>query len=203
MIDSVGDWALLLRRSDPLVGIPLLIGGVGLMAFGWRLWRVCVVLSYALIGLALGGACAPAADQQSYYAIGAGVVLAAAAYRPVKYSIAGLGGIIGAALMMYFLDGLRISGPTLWILGSVAFIGASALAFLNRRLVVIGVTAALGAALTLSGLTAFLAASPSAYGTVASLIDSSGIIMPFIFLVPVVVSCFFQEAEVHRLRVEI
>jgi hypothetical protein len=39
---------------DPLIGIPLVLGGLTLMAFGWRLWKVCAALTFGLIGYGVG-----------------------------------------------------------------------------------------------------------------------------------------------------
>jgi len=203
MIESVGDWLVFLRRSDPLIGVPFLLGGTALMVFGWRMWRLCVVLSFGLIGVAAAPVLFNPSDDRWFYALVGGALLALVSYWLAKYAVSILGGLIGAGIIAYLLADMKVTGAPLWLTLAIVFIIASAVSFLNRRHVVIGVTAVLGAVLGISGLTAFLMASPNLYGTFSSLAGTSAIVLPFILLVPAVMSYFYQVAEVHRFHAEL
>ena len=50
MITSVEGWVGFLRDSHFVGGVPLVAAGVGLMLFGWRMWKASVVLAFAVIG---------------------------------------------------------------------------------------------------------------------------------------------------------
>lgn len=202
MITSVHDWLVLLRGTQPLVGFPLLLGGMGLLLFGWRMWKLCVALSFCLIGAGVGSYLAGPGEYQTYVAIGSGLVLGLLSYWPVNYSVSLLGGLIGATFLANFLAGMGLGGPMLWVAGGVALFGCSAVAFLNRASVVIVVTAFLGASLLLSGLAVFVMRTSTLYGTLHSMATNHAIVVPFLLLVPTVMSCFYQTGEARRSHVE-
>ena len=195
MIDSVTDWLVFLQMSGTLVSLPLLLGGLALMAFGWRLWKGCVVLSFGLVGMTVGTYLLKDHAIQPWPAIGCGLLFAVISYWPVNYSLALLGGGVGAAFLYNTLAGMGLTGAVLWITAGIGLFGCTALAFINRQLVVIGVTSFLGAVLALSGLTAVVMNQGSLYSTLAS---HSAFLVPFALIVPTVMSCFYQVAEVHR-----
>ncbi|MBI4716198.1 MAG: hypothetical protein HY763_00175 [Planctomycetes bacterium] len=203
MITSVHDWLVFLKTSDRLIGLPLLVGGGALIFFGWRMWKVCVVLSFALIGAGVSATLTEGDDHQAYYSFAAAIILGALSYYPASHAVALLGGIIGGGLALHFLGASGLSGTAYWVGGLVALIAATAYALINRRLIVIFVTACLGAVLLVSGLTVFVMLSPPLYGTILSMASGSAVVVPFILLVPTVMSCFYQVAEVHRLQAEL
>ena len=203
MTVSVQDWISLLRDSHSAAGFPLIVGGLGLMLFGWRLWKVCVVLAFGLIGTLISAQIVGPSDNQMIYALACGTVVGLLSYWPVNYSVAILGGVIGAGVSHFYLDSLGLSGGTFWGGIGAAFVLCTAFSVLNRRHVVILVTAFLGALLVLSGLTALVMALPALFGTVRSMAAWSVIVVPFLVLVPTVMSCFYQIAEVRRLQIDL
>ncbi len=199
MITSVDDWLLFLRRSHSVIGLPLVIGGVGLMLFGWRLWKLCVMLSYALIGALVGALVVGPSDERLVVALGCGAVLGMASYWGITHAVSLLGGLIGAGVVTYSLANIGLSGWALWILGAAALIACTAFASLNRQNVVIVVTAFFGAVLLVSGAAVWLMTLPNLYTPLQAVSAGGTIILPFVLLVPTVVSCFYQSAEVRRL----
>ena len=132
MITLVDDWLVLVRGTQPLVGFPLTLVGLGLMLFGWRMWKICVVLSFGVIGAGLGSYLGGDGEYQTYCAIGGGVVLGLLSYWPVNYSVSLLGGLIGAALLTSSLAGMGLGGSMLWVAACLALFACSALALLSR-----------------------------------------------------------------------
>lgn len=202
MTVSVQDWISLLRDGHGAAGIPLIVGGLSLMLFGWRLWKVCVVLAFGLIGTLIGAQLVGPSDRQMTYALVCGIILGLVSYWPGHISIAVLGGIIGGGVIHFYLESMNLSGWTLWGGVGAAFVACTAFAVINRRHVVILVTAFLGAMLLLSGLTSWAMNVPGVLGTFRSMAAWSVIVVPFLVLVPTVMSCFYQIAEVRRLRIE-
>ena len=82
-------------------------------------------------------------------------------------------------------------------------IACTAFAFLNRQQIVIVVTAFLGATLLMSGLATWIMQAPAFYGTLRQMATGSAIVLPFILIVPTVMSSFYQTAEVRRLNVDL
>lgn len=203
MILSLQDWLVFLKTTDGLIALPMLLGGAVLMFFGWRLWKVCVVLSFGLIGVGVTAMLTDAADGQWVLPVLGGITLGVLSYFPAHYSVAFLGGLLGASGVLHFLGGFGFGGTIYWIGGLVGLIGATAYAFINRRMVVILVTAFLGAVMLLSGLMVFVMLSPPLYGTFVSMASGSLFVVPFLLIVPTVMSCFYQIAEVNRLQAEL
>ncbi len=200
---SVQDWIGYLREGQSAAGFPLIVGGLVLMLFGWRLWKVCVVISFGLIGTLIAAQLIGPRAHQFTYALVCGVGLGLLSYWPVNYAIGVLGGLLGALVTHFYLEKLGLSDGTLWALIGAAFVACTAFAVLNRRHVVILVTAFLGALLLLSGLTSWALTVPTIYGSFRSMAAWSVIVVPFLVLVPTVMSCFYQIAEVRRLRIEL
>lgn len=184
------------------IALPLIVCGVGLMFFGWRLWKLCVVLSFALIGMFLTYYLFHPAKDQMLYVYLMGGLIGGAMYWTARQAVAILGGVIVALIVMASISNLRMSSTTLWSISGAALVMGTAYAFLNRQHVVIMVTAFLGATLVISGLTALIMASPEWLDFFSDIMQYSGVALPFILLVPTVMSCFYQLAEVKRLQIE-
>jgi hypothetical protein len=173
------------------------------MLFGWRLWKICVMLSFGLIGAGIGATLAGNGDNAILYTIGGGAMLGLLSYWPLKFAVSLLGGLIGCVFVTSSLAGFGLTGPALWIASGCALFACTAAAFLYRRHVVIAVTAFLGAALVLSGLTVWVMRMPGLYSVLHGLADKHFFILPFLHLVPTVMSCFYQGAEAKRCQAQV
>ena len=199
----VDEWINMLRSAHGIASVPLIAGGLGLMLFGWRMWKICVVLAFGVIGTIAGFHLVGPVKDQWFYAVCCGAILGLGSYYPVKFAIAVLGGLIVTAFAHFYLTNLNVAGAALLGACIVAFFGGTAFAVINRRHIVIIVTAFLGAVLLISGLMTWVISAPAFVGTVRAMAASSMIVVPFMLLVPTVMSCFYQVAEVHRLRVDL
>lgn len=203
MITSINDWIAFLRGSNSAVGFPLVVFGLALMLFGWRMWKVTVILAYGLIGAVLGAIVAGQTENQVIFSIAGAVILAVVSAFPVHQAVAVLGGLIGAGISHFYLSRISLNEMMHWSLCGAAFVAFTGFSFLGKQRVVIFVTAFLGAVLLMSGLATWAMSVHSFYGTVNALARNSMIVVPFLLLVPTVMSCFYQIAEVHRLQVEL
>jgi hypothetical protein len=203
MLFTIQGWLRFLASDMSAYGIPLILCGVALMTFGWRLWKVCVVVSFGVIGAGIGSRFGQADGMANWYAIGGGLLLGALSYRPAHHAIAVLGGLVGAAIIAALLSGAGQNGPLLWLGSSFGFIVGSGMAFLHRSYVVVFVTSILGAALLVSGLTAAVMTSAQLYNSLRHITSSSSIIVPFLIIVPTVMSCFIQASELKRVDAEL
>ncbi len=195
--DYLQQWLLWLqdaRAAAPLLVIAALI----LMLFGWRLWKVCVILSFGLIGAGLGAKFAGEGSSQWYYALIGTAILGLSGYMFANLAIAALGGLIGAGTILFFLNSLNLSHSILWALCAAGLLTGAAYALLHRQHLIVLVTSFLGAILLLSGLAAVAMNSTAIMSTLRSMARTSEIVVPFIILVPTVVSCFYQTSDMRR-----
>lgn len=203
VITSVQDWLSFLRDSHTATGFPLIVGGLALMLFGWRLWKVAVVLAFGVFGTIAAAIYLGPREDQLMYALGCGAFFALLSSWPLHYSVSALGGILGGMVSYGYLQRFGMEGGMLWGASGAALIACLAMSILYRRHVVILVTAFLGAALLLSGLMTLVMTNAALFGTFRSMAAWSAIVIPFLVLVPTVMSCFYQIAEVRRLQVEL
>ena len=201
MISALQEPLDLLRSGSSVLGLPLILVGLGLLVFGWRLWTLCVVLSFALVGAAIGSVIAGPGESQTLYALVAAGVFGVLSWGLARHAVGVLGGLVGMGLVLHVLSGLGLSGVVPWIGGGLAFAGCFAWTFLYRQYAVIFVTAFLGASLLVSGFTSAATASPALHETVRRLASANALVVPFVLLVSTVMSCFYQASEVRRLRV--
>ena len=194
---------MLLKQSSPMLGVPLLAAGAGLMIFGWRLSRVCVAVTFAVVGYCAGFMLWGHTEGQQAYPWFAAGGLALISFAPVAWGIALAGGLGAAALMFGVLKDFGLLGPALWVASGVVLFAGTALSAIQRRYVVIVLSSLEGSVLLLSGLTAMAISSASVYNTVKGMAGSSWIVAPFMLLVPAVVSFFYQVSDVRRVGAEI
>jgi hypothetical protein len=202
-ITSIHDWLLFLKQSGSAIGFPLVVVGVGLMLFGWRVWKVAVVMSYAVIGAGLAAWIKGPCDQLWPYMLGGAIALGALSYKPITLAVSLLGGAVGGFIVMLCFETIGLRGTPLWAAGAAALIACTSVSYLNRQHIIIIVTAFQGAVLVLSGLTAWVMASYWLYDAFQSLTTDSMIVLPFMLAVPTVMSSFYQLAEVHRVGGEV
>ncbi len=200
---SLQSWMAFLKDSHGGAGLPLVLAGLALMLFGWRMRRICVVLSYGFLGATLGATFTAPGQNQWLYPLLGGVVLAAASYIPVHSSISLLGGLVGAAAAFFMVSGPRVNEPVLWTLTGVTLVVCTAFAVLNRVHVVIGVTAFFGAACLVSGLSCWTMAWPGVHVTFQSMMGETKLVVPFLIIVPTVMSFFYQVSEMRKLNLSL
>lgn len=203
MTSIVQDWITFLQRIDPLIGVPLVIAGLSIMAFGWRTWKVWVVLSFAVVGLLTPMFFVTETSEALLYGAGAGALLGLLSFYLLNWSVPVLGGIVGGLLLTPALEGIGLRGPALWAGMGVAFACATGMAAINRRYVIILVTAFEGAVLLMSGVAAFMTSNPKFLTTFQGMAAGSVLITAFCILVPTVMSFFYQVSEVRRLGQEL
>lgn len=206
MMPSLDSWQFLLRDSGGTAAIPLLIAGAGMMLFGWRLWRLCVVCSFAIIGAGASMtlfASGVVGGSDWLFGVGGAALFGLASFRIAGYLVAVLGGIVAAGAVGAYLQCLGVSDGTMYALAVAAMCGGTAYAFLHRRHVVVLLTAFLGAAALVSGIVALVMTMPGTYSTLRAMTSYSPIVGPFLLLVPTVVSCLYQISEIHKLNMEV
>ena len=192
------NWTHFLTDAGPGVAFPLVVGSLLLMGFGWRLWRFALALTYAVgVGAAfyLYGRELPSVEIWA-----PAVVLASAllAYRLGLYALAGLGGLLGSAVLTQWVAGWGLPfGANVAAMALGALVGC-AVAALNLRQVCILLTAFEGAVLLVSALNVVLLASGGSFRSFANYATSSSFTAFFVVLVPAVMSCFYQMSDARR-----
>ncbi|RME38030.1 MAG: hypothetical protein D6788_08230 [Planctomycetota bacterium] len=194
----VNDLLAMLRSWNPAAGFPLIVVGVALMLFGYRLWRLCVILAYGAVGVAVMLYGVGLQESHWVYALAGGCLLGLLSSWWIDISLSLLGGVIAAGLVSASLERLGITGMAVWFIAGAALLGGTAFAYLNRTHLVAVVTAALGACVFLGGAYMWFCALRESSAFVRSLTPDTPYTLPFLLLTTTVVSAFYQSAEIHR-----
>ena len=194
----VHDWVFYLQQQGVFLGLPLAVGGLLMLLGGWRLWKMATVVSFAALGFAGGLALAPDGKGAWMYGLLAAVAVGVASYPTAKYAIAVLGGVIGAAVVNYYLGGLNLDDRVIWMGTGIGFLGATALSFIDRRQVIIVVTACEGAMLFMSAVVAVMAQFPGTFTYFRNMAFETSVFLPFVLLVPTVIGVLLQMADANR-----
>jgi len=199
VIPSLSEWTGFLRSSDALIGLPLVMAGIVLILLGWRMWRISLAVTYALLGFAVVTVYGDAAEQQLMYGVVGGLVLAIISGVLANQAVCVLGGIVGAGISHKVLAGVGLTDAALWAATGLSLLIFSAIAFINRRKVVIVVTSFQGAVLLISGLAVFIMANPWFNAFFRGAANwATAIFIPFVVMVPTVIGCFLQVADIRR-----
>lgn len=191
-------WVLFLQTSNKSCAIPLIICGAALMLLGFKFWRLSVVTTFALVTAWIIGCATTKSDQQVPIMLAGGVLAGIIAFWPAKHLVGVLGGVLIGGIVMMSLENLGMRGLTLWCCGAAVAAIGSAYSYLNRQHVVILITAFLGACLLLSGLAVIVMAMPKLWGSLQAMASYSAIVLPFMLIVPTVMSSFYQISELRR-----
>jgi len=174
------------------------VAGAVVAVLGWRMWRAASVVSLALLG-AFGGQLISSQDAFAlmFVAGGAafGVLVGVALFQ---YAATILGGVVGGVVLLCLMHPLGITGPIVWVVAGVGFIGAVAWSFANQHRVVVVITAIEGSALFVSGFAVMLQEWPTAYHYMRTTAMHHAAIFPFFILVPTVIGVCLQLADSAR-----
>jgi hypothetical protein len=175
------------------------------MLFGWRLWKACIFLCFGIIGAGVIWLLAESRrlDPDPFTLIVAAAAAGFVSHHFAHHAVPVLGGLLGAGLAANTAMGFNFDGPPYGILTGLGVLGGGALAFINRRYLMIGLTSLIGAVLAVSGVCAFLMTQSGLFATLQSLATDSAIVAPFVILVPTVMSFFYQVSEVRRMQAEL
>jgi hypothetical protein len=198
VVYSIEQWAAYLQRADWLIGLPLCAVGLVLALAGWRIWKVAVVVTFAIIGWILGTLLAGDTGHGLLFAAAGAIILGATSAPTAPYSIAALGGIIIAGIAEMTLTEVGLERWALWIALMLCFAGSTALSYIYMRQVIVIVTAFEGAVLIVSGAVAIVSETPNVFHFFRSISNHYWFFLPFLLLVPTVVGCLLQMADVKQ-----
>ncbi len=195
---TVDDWMAFLRNAGALMAIPLTVGGLGVMLLGWRISRYCVAVALAAIGFFAVGARPGLGENAIVFMAAAAIVVAGLSYLRPKEAAPLVGGAVGAIVLILAVKGFGLHGPTLWPVGAAGFLGGTAWAAINRRMLTVVATSFEGAVLFVSGLAVLLMAIPSTAAQLTAMTADGTFVAAFALFVATAAASFFQMADVRR-----
>ena len=204
MIDVFSDCIESLAESaNPLIGLPVAGAGLALMLLGWRMWKICLAATYALLGYGAVMVYLPTVDDPMFYAIALGIMLATTSVVVADQAVGALGGIAGAMVVHHTLMGWGMAAPVVWAVAVLSFTLISAVSYLNRRKVVIVITSFQGGVLLSTGFIVLVKSQASlAEFFSGAQAGNHAIFLPFLVLVPTVIGCLVQGSDIREISAD-
>jgi len=176
----------------------MIVVALALILGGWRMGRVCVVLTLAAVGAGLCAFYAQAFGISLVVAVVGAVLLGAFGIAFKQHSVALLGGLLGAGIAAQVLTFWGLSGWAMLVTTILCFVCFAALCWSSPQSVVIVITSFEGGVLLVSGLVPILAMSPVILRFFESTNRASWMFFPFMVMVPTTVGYFLQVADSKR-----
>ncbi len=203
-MSSQGQYLAELKAAEPLLAIAAIVVGVVLLLFGWRVFKVWVVVNAAIVGLLLGDRIAVAIarpELQLWLSLGLAVVLAMVSWSLMKFAISILGGMAGGFIGYHgwrYVASL-IQRPELaqydWVAALVCMVVMGLLAFMIFRAIVVAATSIQGSLLLVSGALALCLKLPALDRALSRPLLDSSHLLSLLIAIPAVVGIIYQSIK--------
>ncbi len=205
-LPSQAEYIRSLEVTDALQAVVLLGVGIVYLLYGWRYFKVLVVINASLVGtflgyrlgLVLGG------NMPWFGAVAGCVLLAILAWPAMRYAVSLMGAIAGAAVgygawqYSAAASGKEVLLDYAWVGAVMGLIGLGLLAFVILRVTVMIFTAVQGSAMTVSAFLILLFKYEGPRINIVDAIRTNVHLMALIIAVPAAIGFAFQYAAVAK-----
>ena len=126
--------------------------GVVYLLYGWRVFKVLVVIAFALIGMFLGIQVGSMAGEKMWGGVVGLIVFAIASVPMMRFAVSLLGGAAGAFVSAGIWHACSLPESYIWAGGLVGLVGGFLISFIIFKFAVILFTSLGGAAIMMIGL---------------------------------------------------
>jgi hypothetical protein len=203
-IPSQQEFVQYLSDLDPLKAVLLLAVGLVYLLYGWKVFKMLVILNAAMIGIALGamiGRGSPTTPNlPTFTGIAGGLLLGVAAWPLMKYAVSLMGALVGSlvgyGLWRYIADaaGQVTLSQYAWAGALLGLVTLGMLAFVIFQITVMIFTSIQGTAMAVSGVLALLLHYPSIRLDLQNSLTTEMHLLPLLIAVPSAIGFIFQDA---------
>jgi len=170
--------------------------GVVCLLYGWRVFKVLVVISFALLGLLAGILLSDivlGADNNPILGVLMGAVLAIASVPMMRWSVCVLGAVAGGIMTASLWYAFELPEEMIWAGGLVGIVAGGMISFIVFRIAVMLFSCLWGSALIIMGIIAILYMYPATTGQMQDLVLGEKWFLPVAILIPAAIGVFFQN----------
>jgi len=170
--------------------------GVVCLFYGWRVFKVLVVISFALLGLLAGVLLSDivlGANKNPMLGVVLAVVLAIISVPMMRWSVSVLGAVAGGVMTAAMWYAFELPEEYIWAGGLVGVVAGGMISFIVFRIAVMLFSCLWGSTLIVMGSMAIMYMYPLTTGQVQDLVLSEKWFLPVAVLVPAVIGIFFQN----------
>jgi hypothetical protein len=204
---SQGNFISALEQVSLLPAVLLVASGIVYMLYGWKIFKMLVVINAILLGAILGshlGGLLRTPEMPLYMAIGVGALFAMLAWPTMRYAVSIMGGLAGCLLgygvwqyAAHATDNLEMTRYG-WAGALVGLVFLGLLAFIMFRVAVISWTAFQGAMMSVAGLVALLMKHQQFHGDLHAALVSNIHLLPLLVGVPAGIGFIYQDATMVK-----
>lgn len=199
---SQADYINSLSSIHILAAIAMVICGVVYLLYGWKIFKVLVVVNTAIIGAAIGAHAAgmlKGPNMPIFGGLAGAVLLGALAWPLMKWAVSFMGALAGAFLgywaWLTVVTATHVQGleQYSWVGALLGLVTLGLLAFIIFRAVIITFTSFQGAMLVTSGALALGMTFQSIGPDLKNALMSNQHLLPILVLVPALIGAAFQH----------
>lgn len=170
--------------------------GVVCLLYGWRVFKVLVVISFAILGI-LGGMLLSdivlGSNNNPILGVILGLVLAIVSVPLMRWSVCILGAVAGGVITASLWYAFKLPEDMLWAGALVGVIAGGMISFIVFRIAVMLFSCLGGSVLVVMGSIAIMYMYPLTTGRVQDLVLTEKWFLPVMVLIPATLGVFFQN----------
>lgn len=169
--------------------------GVVCLFYGWRVFKILVVICFAMLGLAMGVVVnnLAAADQGPLLGILGAIVMAIVSVPLMRWAVSVLGAIAGGAITAGLWYSAGLMEQYIWVGGLVGVVAGGMISFIVFRIAVMLFSSLGGSALVVMGILALLYRHAGAAEGIKEIIFSERWFLPAVLILPTVLGLYIQN----------
>ena len=170
--------------------------GVVCLMYGWRVFKVLVVISFGILGLFLGILASEKVNGQQHQVLGGliGFALMAAVSVPLmRWAVSILGAIAGGIMTSGLWYACQLPEKYIWAGALIGVIAGGMISFIIFRIAVMLFSSLGGSALVVTGTLALLQLYPQTTEQVKELFFGPKWFLPTVLLIPTVIGLILQH----------
>jgi len=175
--------------------------GIVCLMYGWRVFKVLVVISFALLGLFLGTLAAEqfsGADHKLIGALAGLAIMAMLAIPLMRWAVSILGAAAGGVVTAGIWYAAGLPEQYIWAGGLIGVVAGGMVAFIGFRIAVILFSSMGGSALIVIGALAVLHMQPQTQQQVQTLVFTEKWFLPAALLIPAAAGLVLQHKFLKR-----
>lgn len=182
------------QQMTPAVATVLIMSGIVYLLFGFRIFKAIVLLNAAVVGGCLG-AKVPMEHQETSIAVAliCAVFAAAIAWPTMKYAVALMGGLFGAALGASIWHTVDLDPHLVWAGAMVGLVAFGLFAFILFRGSVMMFTSLQGSFMLVFGLLGLIYKYQQVAPNVSRHLAEQSFLLPAAVFIPAVIGLIFQQ----------
>jgi len=170
--------------------------GIVCLFYGWRVFKLLVIISFALLGMVLGtvaGHRIGGENSQVWGGVVGLVIMAAASVKLTQWAVSLLGALAGAIVTAGIWYAAKLPEEYIWAGGLVGVVGGGMISFVVFKISVMLFTSLGGSALLVTGVLALLHLYQPTADKVWELVFTKQWFLPTVLIVPMLVGMYVQN----------